>query len=206
MEQLLALLASYDVLFLGHSVPLYVVLAAALFAFVFLGSYPLKRRKPWRIAASKKWLRQFRANKDKYTPVQRFTYIRKVDHFLWEEILMSCFEERGYPIIRTKMTRDGGSDGFVTINDDFVVIQAKRYKGRISKAHVVELDRLVNHNRRHDKGLFIHTGKTSTPIMEFFRSNDHMEILSGVDRILSFLDGEELSLFGNRLNKPKAMR
>ena len=119
---------------------------------------------------------------------------------------MSCFEERGYPIIRTKMTRDGGSDGFVRIDGHFVVIQAKRYKGRISKEHVIELDKLVARNKRYKKGLFIHTGKTSSPIMQLFKTSEYLEILSGVDAILSFLDGEEISLFGNTLNRPKAMQ
>lgn len=112
---------------------------------------------------------------------------------------MSCFEERGYSIIRTKMTRDGGSDGFVTIGGNLIIIQAKRYKGNISKAHVMDLLGLVESNKRFDKGLFIHTGKTSGPIISLFKSNGDLELLSGVDSILNFLDGEPLHLFGYTL-------
>ena len=176
------------------------VLVFILFLFICTSIY--KDRKPWRVSASKRWLKNFRSNKKNYSSRQRFSYIRKVDHFLWEEILMSCFEERGYPVIRTKMTRDGGSDGFVTINGNFIVIQAKRYKGEIAKAHVMELDRLVSQNKRFNKGLLIHTGKSSAPILKHFKMNDHLEIISGVDAILGFLDGHPIHLFGSPLNKP----
>lgn len=177
----------------------------AVMALMFVMSllFKLKKRQPWRIGVSKKWLTQFRKSKSKYTPLQRFAFIRGVDHFLWEEILMSCFEERGYQITRTKMTRDGGSDGYVKINKEMIVIQAKRYKGSISRSHVLALCNLVQGNKRLSKGLFIHTGKTSKPILEYFRMNSHLELISGVDTILAFLDGEVINVFGQQLNESK---
>lgn len=162
-----------------------------------------KKKKSWRIKASKKWLKKFRSNANKFNAHQRFNYIRKVDHFLWEYILLRCFEERGYSIIHTPLTRDGGSDGFVTINGKFIVIQAKRYKGRISKSHVLELNKLVCQNKQYNKGLFIHTGKSSEPILTYFKQNKDLEIISGVSRVLSLLDGLELELFGTRLKRAK---
>lgn len=159
-----------------------------------------KKYVPWRIEASKKWLAKFRADKDKFSPSQRFGYIRKIDHFLWEEVLMSCFEERGYKILRTKMTRDGGSDGFVTIDKDYVVIQAKRYKGAISKRHVKELAVLVNTNKKYDKGLFIHTGKTTAPVKEMVKNSTNFALISGGDDLLDFLDGKPVTVFGKQLN------
>jgi len=185
----------------GYTVPSLLIFVVALFGIALLSNPLFRKKKPWRIAASKRWLKMFRSNEYKYSPKQRFAYVRNVDHFLWEEILMSCFEERGYSIIRTKMTRDGGSDGFVKIGGDQIVIQAKRYKGSISKAHVMDLNSLVRRNKRLDKGLFIHTGRTSGPILKHFRINPNLELLSGVDRVLEFLDGDEIVLFSNRLNK-----
>lgn len=166
-----------------------------LIAFVCAYIFKSKPKKPWRVSASKRWLKAFRTNKHIYSPGQRFAYIRKVDHFLWEDIIMTCFEERGYPIKRTKMTRDGGSDGYVRINGKWIVIQAKRYSGSIAKAHVIELDRLVEKSKHLDKGLFIHTGKSSGPIIHYCKNRQHMELLSGVDKVLRFLDGEAIDLF-----------
>lgn len=107
--------------------------------------------------------------------------------------------------MRTKMTRDGGIDGFVKISGMLIVIQAKRYSGKIAKADVMQLDRLVSRNKRFDKGLFIHTGKSSAPILRIFKKKVHLELLSGVDALLAFLDGDQVSLCGQRLNKPQDM-
>lgn len=206
IEYGLTFLVSHSVSFAGHEISFIEILVIVVILLVFLDSFTHRKRKPWRIAASKKWLKSFRANKKVYSRRKRFSDVRDVDHFLWEDILMSCFEERGYPIVRTKMTWDGGSDGFVTINGELIVIQAKRYKGPISKSHVMELDNMVFNSKRLNKGLFIHTGKTSAPIKKHFRMCRYMGILSGVDPILRMLDGEEISLFGHKLNKPKGMR
>lgn len=160
-----------------------------------------KNPVPWRVDSSRRWLKNFRLNKSKFSQRQRFSYIRKVDHFLWEEILMSCFEERGYPIIRTKMTRDAGSDGFVMLNGQQIIIQAKRYSGSVSKAHVLTFSTVITNNRLIAKGLFIHTGRTSRPIHRIFHKNKNIHLLSGVDDILNFLDGQPVKMFNIKLNK-----
>ena len=164
------------------------------------GKSSLKRKEPWRVQASKNWLREFRSGKNSIESVRRFMHVRNVDHFLWEEILMTCFEERGYRIIRTKMTRDGGADGFVNINGQHVIIQAKRYKGLINKQHVIELDELVKNHRKYNKGLFIHTGKSSKPILDYFKTRNHLALISGVKNIINFLDGEVVTIFNAQLN------
>lgn len=112
---------------------------------------------------------------------------------------MTCFEERGYQIKRTKMTRDGGADGFVTINGERVVIQAKRYSGPISKSHVLDLANLVSASPGVRRGLFIHTGKTSQPIREIVRNSKSIEMISGIREILNFIDGKEMILFGLKI-------
>lgn len=112
---------------------------------------------------------------------------------------MTCFEERGYQIKRTKMTRDGGADGFVTINGERIVIQAKRYSGAISKGHVLDLTSLVSRSPGVRRGLFIHTGKTSLPIREIIRNSSNVEMISGIRDILNFIDGKEIVLFGSKI-------
>lgn len=177
-------------------------IAFVLFLLFFLRSIvPLlvKRRISRRTLVAQRWLRAFRKGTSKYSSFQRFAFIRKVDFFLWEEILMLCFEERGYPVQRTKLTRDGGSDGFVNINGLRVIIQAKRYSGRISKDHVLALENIVRNAEHLDYGLFIHTGKSSRPIIHYARSSPYIELISGVAKILALLDGEELMVKGQPL-------
>jgi len=188
----------------GFELPVGWAIIAVLFLLAIILTPTRKRRKSWRIKASRKWLKEFKSNKDNFTPMQRFAYIRKVDHFLFEDILMSSLELRGYPIVRTPATRDGGSDGFVTIGKYHVVIQAKRYKGRIAKEHVIALENLVRNTAKLHKGLFIHTGKSSKPILDYVRTSSHLELISGVTNILNILDGGKVELFGITLAEPKA--
>lgn len=199
-------LINVDIIVLGYSVPIFMPAVIIILSLLISRALRPRKKEKWRIRSAKKWLKDFRSNADKYNSLQRFNYIRKVDHFLWEYILMRCFEERGYSIIYTPLTRDGGSDGFVTINGEFIVIQAKRYKGRIAKADVVKLNNLVKSNKRFKKGLFIHTGKSSDPIIEYFHANEKLEQISGVSRILNFLDGGNIELFGVHLKRPKGVK
>ena len=153
----------------------------------------------WRRKASQRWLTSFRRNEADYSKQQRFAYLRKVDAFLWEEILMKCFEERGYPIIRTKMTRDGGSDGFVKIEGSISVIQAKRYSNHVRQSHVDDLRHLVERDHRISSGILIHTGKTSKQLKQYIRKIPEIELISGVDRIFAFLEGKPLIVLGKPL-------
>lgn len=199
------LLSNYRIDVGAYQIKMYTLIPAILLLIALWKIALNRKRKPWRIAAAKKWLKKFRKNKHSYTPAQRFAFIRKVDHFTWEEILIACFEERGCKVVRTKLTRDGGSDGYVKLNDQWVVIQAKRYKGAIAKAHVMDLAKLVETDPRVSKGLFIHTGTSSAPILEYFRSNLSLDIISGVDKVLSLLDGESMTLFSAKLAPAKSV-
>lgn len=201
ITQLLHLAAISTVEISGVSVPTSIVVVSCLVVLCALQQLKPKKRLPWRTPASKAWLKDFRASRSKYTIAQRFAFIRKVDHFLWEEILMTCFEERGYRIARTKMTRDGGVDGYVTIDGELVAVQAKRYKGNISKAHVLALAELVERTPSISRGVFIHTGRTSMPIRSYFNASDKIDVIGGADRLIAFLDGEDTTLFGSELRK-----
>lgn len=159
----------------------------------------LTKRDSWRVNQSKRWLSDFRKTKTTLTTQQRFSYIRRIsDPFLFEEILMTCFDERDavLKIRRTKYTRDGGIDGFVYFPGLTVLIQAKLYSGPISKQHVISFTDTVNVSNQDTKGLFIHTGKTSEPIKKLVYSCPNVEMISGVNRLLAFLDGEPVSVFG----------
>lgn len=160
-----------------------------------------KSQKRSDIDRSKSWLKSFREQKAMYSDRQRFAFVRRVDHFLWEDILMTCFEERGYPVVRTPKTRDGGSDGFVTIAGEVVMIQAKRYSGSISKEHIKEFVALTYATPTVDRGLFIHSGRSSKNIKSAVNTYQNIQMISGVQEILKFLDGESIEVFGKKLSK-----
>lgn len=116
-----------------------------------------------------------------------FAYLRKIDPFIFEELLLNCFEQRGYKIKRNKRyTGDGGIDGKVfDAQGKLMLIQAKRYAGNIKKQDVLDLSEAVK--RKNAKmGIFIHTGKTSKPILEMV--NDlPVTIISG-SRLIKLLE------------------
>jgi restriction system protein len=154
---------------------------------------------PWRRLYAKKWLANFRKSKAKFSIPQRFKYLRDIEHFLFEEILLTTFEQRGYKVIRTKMTRDNGSDGYVFINGKKIVIQAKRYSGQIKRSAVIEFESLIQSEKDVAAGLFIHTGKTSGPVLKMFHDSQDMVLLSGLQRVISFIDGGDITIFSQPL-------
>ncbi|OLF82010.1 hypothetical protein AWH63_10755 [Marinobacter sp. C18] len=162
-----------------------------------------KGRQSWRVAASRRWLKRFRANAHRYNDAQRLAYIRKTDHFLFEDILMSVFEQRGYRVQRTPATGDGGSDGYVKFGKLNVVVQAKRYSGPIARTHVLALERLARTKRGQDAGLFIHTGSTSKPIKQYVDNAQSLDMISGSSELLRFIDGDPMQVLGRPLNPIK---
>ena len=89
------------------------------------------------------------------------TYVRKLDPFVFEELLLTVLDEAGYRIRRSqRYTRDGGCDGcFRDENNREILLQAKRYSSHIKPTHVKEFGKLVgNFNAYY--GIFVHTGRT----------------------------------------------
>ena len=91
---------------------------------------------------------------------QIFAYLRKIDPFVFEELLLDAFEACEIKVIRNqRYTGDGGVDGHIFFDGHVIPIQAKRYRQHISLEHVRQFAALVE--RRHAPfGLFIHTGVT----------------------------------------------
>jgi restriction system protein len=105
------------------------------------------------------------------------TYLRKLDPFVFEELLLSALERNGHQVKRNKRyTGDNGIDGIFYKNGQPVYIQAKRYSGHISLEDVLQFIDTVNRHRV--RGLFIHTGKTGEEVKRQVRSSS-VEIISG---------------------------
>ncbi|QIG11959.1 restriction endonuclease (plasmid) [Escherichia coli] len=116
---------------------------------------------------------------------QKINYLRKIDPFVFEELLLEGFEAHGFRTIRNKRyTGDGGIDGQVIIGKYRYLIQAKRYRGHIALQHVQEFEKLL---KRHNcRGLFCHTGKTGAGSKSVSIASERMEIISG-QRLIDLL-------------------
>ncbi len=102
-------------------------------------------------------------------------YLKKIDPFVFEELILYTFKKRGYKSYRNKRyTGDGGIDGKVKINNQIYLIQAKRYQNYINYQHVVEFNDLCISQRK--EGFFIHTGKTGAVSKTV---NSNIQIISG---------------------------
>jgi len=160
---------------------------------IFIYYYLFKKFSPrYRAYISNKVIKKIRKDKDNYNNAQRLSYLRTIDPFVFEEILLSLFQERGFKIKRNKKyTGDGGSDGVIWFNGHKTHIQAKRYKAYINKAHIIKLHQLTLKSK--SKGIFIHTGKTGKGSLGSAQELG-IDIVSG-DKLIQFLLGENIYIF-----------
>lgn len=152
------------------------VLSALLFVIGASSLYQLLRpRIRYRVKKSRKLHLLLQSMQN---DAQLFSYLRKVDPFLFEELILTAYESKGYPIKRNKRyTGDGGIDGQVKINDKWHYIQAKRYSKAINPAHVLEFSNLCQ--KRERLGLFIHTGRTGPKSNSIFSTCERISVISG---------------------------
>lgn len=117
---------------------------------------------------------------------QQINYLRKIDPFVFEELLLNAFQKKGFRVIRNKRyTGDGGVDGIVYDKEgNKILIQAKRYKSYINPKHIIDFGLLLK-NKRVDKGYFIHTGKTSSNTRNLFQHTNVMII--GGSKLLNLI-------------------
>lgn len=91
-----------------------------------------------------------------------FHELRIMDPLVFEEFILESLNGCGYGIRRNKKySGDGGIDGLVNIDGDWIPIQCKRYRRYINNKHVSEFSEIVR-SSNYKYGLFIHTGTTGT--------------------------------------------
>lgn len=125
------------------------------------------------------------------TPQEKFYYLRGLDAFVFEEMILTSLKRQGYIIVRNDgYTGDGGVDGRAYLNGQHYLIQAKRYSGNIKAKDVEDFAKICK--RRKGKGLFIHTGKTGDTAKQA-ALDLNVEIISGARllKLLHFDDQKE---------------
>ncbi|PRZ45339.1 restriction endonuclease [Paraburkholderia fungorum] len=107
-------------------------------------------------------------------------YLRKINPFVFEELILNVIEDSNIHIIRnTRYTGDGGIDGAFKLRDiGKILIQCKRYKNQINKAHVEDLCQKVReHGCKY--GIFVHTGKTGAGSKTIIETHRNVCFVSG---------------------------
>jgi len=154
---------------------------------ILIKLFPLTRNKhKGNIRKSKLILKKLRSG---FTNPQIFTYLRKIDPFVFEELILSAFEDSNYKIQRnTRYTGDGGCDGIVFSQEGTkYLIQAKRYKQHINPHHIDQFIELVSSDASAE-GMFIHTGKTG-PKAKHKAWRCNLEIISG-QQLIDLIKGK----------------
>lgn len=128
-----------------------------------------KRNSPrYRVYIADKIIKKLK--RENLNQIETILFLRKIDPFVFEEILLSSFKKIGYKIKRNKRyTGDGGSDGKVWIKNKMYHIQAKRYKSYIKNKDMVDFIYLIR--REKSKGMFIHTGVMGKKTKELAEKN-----------------------------------
>ncbi len=109
---------------------------------------------------------------------QKINYLKKINPYVFEELIIHALKEKGHKVIRNKSySNDGGIDGKFYIDNQLFFIQAKRYQNHINKQHVIEFEKIVVSNKV--KGIFCHTGLTGKGSKEFIYQSNFIELFSG---------------------------
>lgn len=125
-------------------------------------------------------------------PARVFGYLRKVDPYVFEEMILTELESRGHAIKRnSRYSGDGGADGAFMLNGRRWLIQAKRYRGPVRTADIVAFDGLCR--QLGARGLFVHTGRTTGTGRDTATESGFIRIVSGGD-LIGFLAGDSLRL------------
>lgn len=119
---------------------------------------------------------------------QKISYLRKIDPFVFEELLLHTFEDAGFRITRNeRYTGDGGIDGQFFVSGRRVLIQAKRYSSWVSTAHIQQLDALAK--KEGSYAVFCHTGKTRKQTLETYKGHQRVMIISG-EALINLIEGD----------------
>ena len=116
------------------------------------------------------------------------SYLRKIDPFVFEELVLLSFKKLGYKVYHNKRyTGDGGIDGKVKINGKVCLIQDKRYGGYVNNEHIQKFNEVCVNN--HTSGFFVHTGKTGQGVGTVEAQYPNITVISG-KKLISLIQGD----------------
>lgn len=186
---------------LSHSsyLPVTYVTILTVFALLYISFSGTSSR--WRVESSKSALKKIKSIE---IPAQVIAYIRKMDPFTFEEMILTSINRNTFVKIERnkRYTGDGGIDGKFFINGSLFLIQAKRYHGLVKTSDIEDLlQKTTYHNAT--GSLFIHTGKTSTVALKRY-SEGKVFIVSG-HAMVALIQKGKLPLGLLNLAQPKEL-
>ncbi len=86
----------------------------------------------------------------------KINYLRKIDPYIFEELILCAFQKKGFRIKRNKKySGDGGIDGIIYDENNLVyLIQCNRYNSYISKQDILDFKNLV-YTHNFERGFFV---------------------------------------------------
>ena len=140
--------------------------------------YWTKPRHRWNIRQARKVLAKVRTFEH---DGQIVAYLKKIDPYVFEEMVVQLFHESGFWVWRTpSYSGDGGVDGKAFHPDTgWCLIQSKRYGRAIRTQHVHDFLGIVGKKR----GCFVHSG-TSTDAIRAHLKGSPVRMLSGTNLVL----------------------
>lgn len=155
---------------------------------IIFGISLFKKRHIYRIKKSKEILKKIKSFKGDNYEVRIINYLRKIDPFTFEELLLNLFEDSGCKITRNKKyTGDGGIDGKFKFKNKNYFIQAKRYSNYIKQSDIQNFANICRFNKVY--GLFIHTGKTGKSMKSILENNIHIIVISPTELVDFIING-----------------
>lgn len=177
---------------LAAGIGLFLILALSVRLAKRLRKTKAQKRHAWNQKRSVKDIARIKEIGPRLNPGQCFSWLRKMDPYRFEEMILTALQQRGLKIVRNaSYSGDGGVDGQFYLNDELWLVQAKRYTGAVKTAHIWDFEAICA--RRGCRGLFIHTGKTPEGVKALGRQAGCTRIISGSE-LMSFFAGETLKL------------
>lgn len=139
----------------------------------------------WRIRRAERVQAMLRDIGVRRGPGAQFAYLRRVDPWVVEELVLTALARQGHRIERNeRYTGDGGIDGRCWLDGQLNLIQVKRYGGYIAAEDVMGFAAVCRQHQA--EGLFIHTGRTGT-LASAAAGQPGVRIVSG-RKLLELLD------------------
>ena len=118
---------------------------------------------------------------DRETIARRVAYLRKIDPWVFEELVLDAFQRRGWTVVRNhRYTGDGDLDGRIYADGVWSGVQCKRYKGDVPLSMITRFARDLRREGL-TRGFFIHTGRVTREALDNVPQG--IVILSPVDLV-----------------------
>lgn len=159
---------------LSENTILWIIAACLLLLCVFDGFWYAGRHKSYIRKAKRVYKR---LNDGSFSERQVMSYLRNVNPYVFEELVIYAFSRHGYTFERNRRySGDGGIDGRVFKDGKMYLLQCKRYGKYINPRHVDAFSAVCR--KEGCEGFFVHTGRTG-------RGAKHEAIISGNVSIIS---------------------